>query len=63
MLVLSRKFGESITIEGGITVTVLGQHGANVRIGIEAPRDTGVMRSELLPRMASPGEVPELIEV
>ena len=65
MLVLSRREGESITIEGGITVTILEQHGANVRLGIEAPRDIGVMRTELLelPRMGSAGMVPELAEV
>lgn len=62
MLVLSRRAGESIEIEGEITITVLGLHGANVRLGIEAPHHVGVMRSELLlPRMASPGEtMPEL---
>jgi carbon storage regulator len=65
MLVLSRKAGESITIEGGITVTVLAQHGTNVSLGIEAPRDIGVMRSELfeLPRMANDAEMPDLLEV
>lgn len=65
MLVLSRKEGESITIEGGITVTVLSQQGANVRLGIEAPAETGVMRTELLelPRMGSGDELPDLVEV
>ena len=48
MLVLARKAGESIMIGGGITVTVLRQHGATVRLGIEAPRATPVLRSELL---------------
>ena len=64
MLVLSRREGESITIEGGITVTVLEQHGANVRLGIEAPAETGVMRTELLelPRMGSGHQLPDLVE-
>ena len=62
---LSRREGESITIEGGITLTVLGQHRGNVRLGIEAPRETGVMRSELLelPRMGSDEDLPDLVGV
>ena len=65
MLVLSRKEGESITIEGGITVTVLSQQGENVRLGIEAPPETRIMRSELLelPRMGSGSDLPDLVEV
>jgi carbon storage regulator len=65
MLVLSRREGESITIEGGITVTVLEQQGANVRLGVEAPREIGVMRTELLelPRMGSGNQLPDLVEV
>jgi carbon storage regulator len=47
MLVLSRKEGESLTIDGNITVTVFKLAGGKVRLGIEAPKDVSIMRSEL----------------
>ncbi|MCF8061394.1 MAG: carbon storage regulator CsrA [Deltaproteobacteria bacterium] len=48
MLVLTRKVDESITIGNGITVTVLGIRGGQVRIGIDAPKETPVNRTELV---------------
>lgn len=48
MLVLSRKKNETILIEGGITVTVMEIRGDKVRIGIDAPRDINIVRSELV---------------
>jgi carbon storage regulator len=48
MLVLSRKFHESIVIDGGIKITVVEIRGNQIRLGIEAPREVGVMREELL---------------
>ena len=39
MLVLSRKAGEAIAIDGGIKVTVIAVHGKTVKIGVEAPDD------------------------
>ena len=47
MLVLSRKIGESIIIDGGITVTVFAVNGNKVRIGISAPPDVTVDREEV----------------
>ena len=47
MLVLSRKEGESVTIDGNITVTVFRLAGGRVRLGIEAPKDVSILRSEL----------------
>jgi carbon storage regulator len=47
MLVLSRKNGESVRIDGGITITVLQVRGNRVKVGIEAPQTTTIMRSEL----------------
>jgi len=49
MLVLSRKRNESIVI-GDVVVTVCEIRNGAVRIGIEAPEDAKVMRSELLER-------------
>lgn len=47
-LVLSRKPGESIVIDGKTTVTVHGSH--NMRVVVEAPSSVSVIRSELLKR-------------
>lgn len=52
MLVLTRKVDESITIGNHITVTVLGIRGGQVRIGINAPRETPVNRTELIETIA-----------
>jgi carbon storage regulator len=48
MLVLSRKKNESIVINGCIRVTVVDTGNNTVRIGIDAPRDVEILRSELL---------------
>ena len=47
MLVLTRKSGEKIVIGDNIVVTVLDVAGTQVRIGIEAPREIAVHRSEI----------------
>lgn len=47
MLILTRKLGESITIGDDIKVSVLGVHGRQVRLGIEAPPHIVVHREEI----------------
>jgi carbon storage regulator len=47
MLVLARKLHESITI-GEIKITVVDIARGQIRIGIDAPRDVSIVRSELL---------------
>lgn len=47
MLVLTRKVDESITIGSNVTVTVLEIRGNQVRLGIDAPRETSVHRTEI----------------
>jgi carbon storage regulator len=51
MLVLSRKNCESVVIDGGIIVTVLAVNGNVVRLGIEAPKEVSIHRSELYERI------------
>ncbi len=47
MLVLSRKVSESILIGDDVVVTVISIQGNRVRLGVHAPMDTKVIRSEL----------------
>jgi len=47
MLVLSRKTGESIVIDGRITVKIIRLDGDIVKLGIEAPREVPVHRQEV----------------
>lgn len=53
MLVLTRRIGESITIDSKTVVTVLGAStrrggGCIIRLGFNAPRDVIIVRNELL---------------
>ena len=54
MLVLTRRRDESIVIDGRIVVRVLKVSGGQVRLGIEAPRDVSVVRTEVLDRQEQP---------
>lgn len=48
MLVLTRKAGETITIDGDITIQIVQVRGRQVRVGIEAPKHKKVQRGELI---------------
>lgn len=51
MLILTRRVGEAIQIREGddrIYVTVVEIKGAKVRLGIEAPDDVRIVRTELI---------------
>ena len=50
MLVLTRKVGESIIIDGGITVTVVSVDRGKIRLGITAPPEVQVDREEVFLR-------------
>lgn len=47
MLVLSRKKNESIVVNDSIVITVVEIRGDKVRLGIEAPREVPIHRSEV----------------
>ncbi len=53
MLVLGRKEGESILIEGGIRIVVVACDKGGVRLGIEAPSSLRILRGELAQQVAS----------
>ena len=55
MLVLSRKANESIMIGLDIKVEILEIRGNVVRLGIKAPREISVVRSELRERLVADG--------
>ena len=48
MLVLSRKEQETNVIEGNIVITVVRIAGDKIRLGIEAPSNVKILRSELI---------------
>jgi carbon storage regulator len=48
MLVLRRKAGEAIVLNGVITIHVLAVEGERVKLGIDAPPEVVIVRSELL---------------
>jgi carbon storage regulator len=50
MLVLTRRVGEVIVIDGGIRVTVVDISGDRVRLGITAPPEIRVDRLEIYER-------------
>lgn len=50
MLVLTRKSEESILIGDNVEVVILEIRGSVVRIGIKAPREISVVRSEIAKR-------------
>jgi carbon storage regulator len=69
VLILTRKLGEKIVIDGEITVTVLEiARGGQVRLGIDAPRKHRILRFELIEEVGAenrgaairPGTVPDL---
>ena len=51
MLVLSRKVGEKLVIDGNITVEVVRIQGNRITLGLVAPADVKILRGELNPRM------------
>ncbi|ABK83117.1 carbon storage regulator CsrA [Campylobacter fetus] len=53
MLILTRKDGESIKIEGNIEIKVIQTLKNGVKIGIEAPKNVMILRSELINEIAN----------
>lgn len=47
MLVLSRKNGESLIINGELEIKIIEISGDKVRIGVEAPQSYRILRKEL----------------
>ena len=52
MLILNRRQGEAIILDGGIRIVVLSSDRRGARIGIEAPTSVNIQREELVSRIA-----------
>ena len=52
MLILTRRTGEAILMDGDVRIVVLGIDGGGVRLGIEAPSSVGILREEVVQRIA-----------
>jgi carbon storage regulator len=48
MLVLSRKVGEKIVVDGHTTIEVVKISGNRITLGIEAPSSVRILRGELV---------------
>ena len=59
MLVLTRKVGEAIVLDGRVRVTLTATTGGRVKIGVVAPADVPVHRGEVADRTAA-GDLPGL---
>ncbi len=52
MLILSRRPGDAILIDGGIRIVVVACDSRGVRLGIEAPGNVGIVREEIVEQIA-----------
>ena len=59
MLVLTRKVGDSVLIDGSIKIQVVKVKGCQVRLGIEAPKETKIFREEVLSNIKPASPAPE----
>ena len=48
MLILTRREGDAIFIDGGVRIVVLSVDRKGVRLGIEAPSDVRILRGEIV---------------
>jgi carbon storage regulator len=62
MLVLTRRLGETVVIDGGIQVTIVAAQGDKIRLGIVAPPSVRVDRKEVHDRRAEFDVGPALVE-
>ncbi len=53
MLILGRRVGDSILIEGGIRIVVVSCDRGSVRLGIEAPPEMKILRGEIALQVAT----------
>ena len=49
MLVLTRKLGETLVIDGRIKISIVAVRQRQVRVSIDAPKEVRILRGELAP--------------
>lgn len=52
MLILGRRTGDTLLIDGGIKIVVLQCDRGGVRLGIEAPPEVTILRGEIVNQIA-----------
>ena len=57
MLILTRKIGESITVDDHIKIQIIKVKGKQVRLGIDAPKETKVHREEVYQAIKSQNRI------
>jgi carbon storage regulator CsrA len=62
MLVLSRKVGDKLVIDGNITVEVVKISGNRISLGIVAPSNVKILRGELAEQQAKTQIVELVVE-
>ena len=62
MLVLSRKVGDKLVIDGNITVEVVKIQGNRISLGIVAPSNVKILRGELIQPQAKTQIVELVVE-
>ena len=62
MLVLSRKVGEQLVIDGNIIVEVVKIQGNRISLGIVAPANVKILRGELAEQQSKPQIVELVVE-
>ncbi len=62
MLILTRRVGETLMIGDDVTVTVLSMKGNQIRLGVNAPKETTVHREEIHQRIKEEKAVKEAKE-
>lgn len=63
MLVLTRKAKQQIQIGPNVTITILQIKGQAVRVGIEAPKNVTVLRSELADKLLDENQLDGTFEM
>lgn len=58
MLVLTRKLGESIIIEGNIKITVVDINKQQIKLGIDAPKNVTINREEIAMKIKEENQLP-----
>jgi len=51
MLVLTRRIGEQVIIDGNIVITILDIVGKQTRMGFDAPKDVVIHRKEIMEKI------------